>query len=225
MEKVQTVASPQAALSPSVEGKDQPFPPKGETGSETVDEPPSSGLSELLRLVRPERNRIILAGLLATASVLMGLMPFILIYRMSLELVWGQISAETLWPLAWGAALAVILRFVFFGISLLVAHAAAFAFLYELRVRLARTLGDLPLGFFNTHSTGEIKKVLNEDVEKIEIFVAHQLPDLVSAAALPLLTAAYLVSVDWRMTLASLAVFPFAMAAQTWMMHDYQLRW
>lgn len=92
MEKGQTVASPQAVLSPSAEGKDQPFPPKGETGSEAV----SSGLSELLRLVRPERNRIILSGLLATVSVLMGLVPFILIYRMSLELVWGQIGASFL---------------------------------------------------------------------------------------------------------------------------------
>ncbi len=95
MEKVQTALSPQADLSPSVEGKDQPFPPKGEIGSESV----SSGWSELLRLVRPERNRIVLASLLAMASVLMGLVPFILIYRMSLELVWDQLSAETIWPL------------------------------------------------------------------------------------------------------------------------------
>lgn len=224
MQKAQTSGAAGTTVPVLAEDRKHSVQPHQETVPDTA-ETPSSGLGELFRLVRPERNRIALAGFLATASVLMGLVPFILIYWMSIELVSGQISAETVWPLAWGAAAAVILRFVFFGASLLVAHAAAFAFLYDLRVQLVRHLGGLPLGFFNTHSTGEIKKVMNEDVEKIELFIAHQLPDLVSAAALPLLTAAYLVSVDWRMTLASLAVFPFAMAAQTWMMHDYQLRW
>jgi len=214
MEKAQTLEVPDV----SRPAEDTPASPQQA-------EVTSSGLGELLRLVRPERTRIVLAGVLATASVVMGLVPFVLIYWLSLELVAGRVSAETVWPLAWGAATAVVLRFVFFGASLLVSHAAAFAFLYDLRIRLTRTLGGLPLGFFQTHSTGELKKVMNEDVEKIELFVAHQLPDLVSAAALPLLTAAYLVSVDWRMTLASLAVFPFAMLAQTWMMRDHQLVW
>jgi ATP-binding cassette subfamily B protein len=198
-------------------------PDKGRESS--VSDIPPLGFSDLLRLISPERNRLILAGFLAVVSIVLSLVPFVLIYRLTLDLFAGRIEPGTVWTLAWAAAGAVILRFVFFGAALLVSHAAAFAFLYHLRVRLAQALGSLPLGFFSTRTTGELKKVLNEDVEQIELFVAHQIPDLVSAAVLPLLTAAYLFTVDWRMTLVALAVFPFAMLAQTWMMRGTQKRW
>jgi ATP-binding cassette subfamily B protein IrtA len=190
-----------------------------------VSDDPPFAFSDLLRLIRPERNKLLLAGLLAIVSVVLGLVPFVLLYWLTLKLFAGRIEPGTVWTIAWIAAIAVILRFVFFGASLLVSHAAAFAFLYHLRVQLVRVLGSLPLGFFSHHTTGEIKKVMNEDVEQIELFVAHQIPDLVAAAALPVLTAAYLFAVDWRMTLAALAVFPFAMLAQTWMMRGTQQRW
>jgi ATP-binding cassette subfamily B protein len=41
----------------------------------------------------------------------------------------------------------------------------------------------LPLGFLNGTSTGAVKKTLEQNVDKVENFVAHQLPDLVSALA------------------------------------------
>lgn len=208
----------------------KPVPVTLSDSSQEQSQPQVSGVpplvfSDLLRLIAPERNRLLLAGLLAVVSVVLGLVPFVLIYWLTLELFAGRIESGTIWTIAWTAAVAVVLRFVFFGASLLVSHAAAFALLYHLRVQLARVLGSLPLGFFSQRTTGEIKKVLNEDVEQIELFVAHQIPDLVAAAALPLLTAAYLFTVDWRMTLAALAVFPFAMLAQTWMMRGTQQRW
>jgi ATP-binding cassette subfamily B protein IrtA len=192
---------------------------------EVAGEAPPLGFADLLRLVHPERRRLIIAGILATVSVVLGLVPFVLIYRLTLDLFAGRIEPGTVWTIAWTAAAAVVLRFVFLGASLLVSHAVAFAFLYDLRVRFAHTLGGLPLGFFSNRTTGEIKKVLNEDVEQIELFVSHQIPDLVAAAALPLLTAGYLFTVDWRMTLAALAAFPLAMLAQTWMMSGTQKRW
>jgi ATP-binding cassette subfamily B protein len=193
--------------------------------TEPSQEAPPLGFPDLVRLVRPQRGKLIVSGVLSVISVLFSLVPFMLIYWLTLDLFAGRIEPRRIWTLAGIAAVAVILRFVFFGASLLVSHAAAFAFLYDLRVQLARTLGSLPLGFFSQRTTGEIKKVVNEDVEQIELFVAHQLPDLVSAAALPLLTAGYLFTVDWRMTLVSLAVLPLAMAAQTWMMNGTQQRW
>jgi ATP-binding cassette subfamily B protein IrtA len=197
----------------------------GQGEPQAIPDQASLGFSDLLRLVHPQRRKLILSGVLATVSVILGLIPFVLIYWLTLDLFTGRIEPQRIWTLAGIAMVAVVSRFVFFGASLLASHAAAFAFLYDLRVQLARTLGDLPLGFFSQRTTGEIKKVLNEDVEQIELFVAHQLPDLVSAAALPLLTAGYLFTVDWRMTVAALAVFPFALCAQTWMMRGTQQRW
>jgi ATP-binding cassette subfamily B protein len=34
------------------------------------------------------------------------------------------------------------------------------------------------MGFFTGHTIGEVKKTINEDIEKLENFIAHQIPDL-----------------------------------------------
>ena len=71
-------------------------------------------------------------------------------------------------------------------------------------------LARIPSGYFNQVRQGEIKKVLNDDVEKIEGFIAHNLSDTVCAVALPLLTIAALAFVDWR--LALLLVVPIVVS-------------
>lgn len=61
----------------------------------------------------------------------------------------------------------------------LISHIAAFRILYGLRVKLAYHIGRLPLGWLSGTSTGAVKKTLEQNVEKVETFVAHQLPDLI----------------------------------------------
>lgn len=62
-------------------------------------------------------------------------------------------------------------------------HVAAFRILYGLRIRLSEHLGRLSLGYLNGTSTGAIKKIMEQNVEKIENFVAHTIPDLVNVLA------------------------------------------
>ena len=66
------------------------------------------------------------------------------------------------------------------------------------------------MGYFTDKSSGEIKKILSEDVENIELFVAHHLPDVVTGVALPLLTIGYFFIVDWRMGLVALIPLPIS---------------
>jgi ATP-binding cassette subfamily B protein len=87
-------------------------------------------------------------------------------------------------------------------------HIAAFDILYGLRKSLAKHMGGLSMGYFTEKSSGEIKKVLSEDVENIELFVAHHIPDVVAGVALPLLTIGYLFIIDWRMALIALISLP-----------------
>jgi ATP-binding cassette subfamily B protein len=59
-------------------------------------------------------------------------------------------------------------------------HIAAFNILYGLRMGLAKKLTELPLGFHAEHSTGKIRKILEFNVEKVENWIAHALPDYIS---------------------------------------------
>ena len=67
--------------------------------------------------------------------------------------------------------------------SLMASHIAAFRILYGLRIKLAEHIGRLPLGYLNGTSTGAIKKTMEQNIEKIETFIAHTIPDLVNVLA------------------------------------------
>jgi ATP-binding cassette subfamily B protein len=92
-------------------------------------------------------------------------------------------------------------------------HIAAFNILYEIRMELSRKLARLPLGYFSEHASGSIKKIMSEDVERIEHFVAHNIVDFVSGVVTPLVTVVFMFAVDWRMALAAIISIPIALIA------------
>ena len=92
---------------------------------------------------------------------------------------------------------------VAFLLSGILSHIAAFNILYGLRKTITEKVGILPMGYLSHRNSGAFKKIISDDVERIETFVAHQIPDFVKAVALPLLTLGYLFSEDWRLALIS----------------------
>ena len=56
----------------------------------------------------------------------------------------------------------------------------------------------------NERRTGDIKTVLNEDIEKLELFLAHNLPDLVCYLVGPVVIFIYLMTVNIPLALISL---------------------
>lgn len=172
----------------------------------------TAGLRELGRFARPARGRLALAGVLALASGVLELAPFYLVYRAVSALVDGSATQGELYDLALLSAGCVIGRFALIATSTWVAHVAAYEVLYNLRVELSECLARLPLGYFSRRRSGELKKVMADDVERLELFMAHAIPDMAAAFGVWLLTTAWLLSVDWRMALASFALTPIAFA-------------
>lgn len=176
---------------------------------------PKQGLARLMELAGSRARPLAGACALAVLSAAARLAPYFTIYLMvrAIILNWNDLGALDL-PLLWGLALATVGAAVLHGVtgylSMMLAHRAAFDVLYEVRLQLMDKLARIPSGYFSQVRQGEIKKVLNDDVEKIEGFVAHNLSDTVCAVALPLLTIVALAFVDWR--LALLLVVPIVVS-------------
>ena len=180
------------------------------------------GLKRLLKLAGQQRRKLIASCILSVIGTALGLVPFILIYLMVLELFNPVIDQLYVWKLVFWCIVAIILRFAFMGLSGSLSHLAAYSILYDLRIKLGKKLGTLPLGYFKEKNTGDTKTAMNEHVEQIELFIAHNLPDLTAAIVVPIFTAVFLFIVDWRMALATLAVIPVALIAQGLMFKDYK---
>lgn len=177
----------------------------------------SGSITDIFYLARSQKGKLIASSILACFSTVLGLVPFILTYLIVVELFNPPVEQNYIWKLAIISLIAIISRWVILGIGASLSHIAAYNILYDIRVTLAQKLGTLPLGYLDDHQTGELKKVMNEDVEQLEMFIAHGIPEIVGLISTFLLTAGYLFTVDWRMALAAIALVPIAILIQTLM--------
>ena len=180
------------------------------------------GLLRLFQMAEEEKGKLIASCVLTVISTAMRLMPFILIYLMVIELLKPAPDPSLVWQLAGWCVGAVLIAFVTMTLSTMLSHMGAFAILYRARIRIAEKLGALPLGYFDVRSTGEVQTAMHDHVQRIELFLAHHLPDVTAAAAVPILTGIVLFAIDWRMALATIAVIPVALVAQSLIFRDYR---
>lgn len=164
-----------------------------------------SGISYLLELAGKYRLHLALSAVFGVLSALCSFVPYIMVYQTLLFLFEG--NADTGLALRYGiiAASAIVGKFVFSIISGTFSHLGAFNTLYNVRTRISRHIAKVNLGFFTNHTSGEIKKVIIEDVERIEKFLAHQIPDITSALCVPVIVFIYLLTVNVPMAFCLLA--------------------
>ena len=175
-----------------------------------------TGLGRLIEIAGTKRWLLIGAMSLAVITAIVQFVPIIAVYNILIELAKhaiepSMIDKAYIWQ--WGyIALGAFFAFgVLTFVSLMLSHIAAFNILYEIRMQLAQKMVHLPLGFFNRRASGELKKIMSDDVERIELFIAHHIPDIVTAILFPLILAGYMFTVDWRLALVVLAIFAMAL--------------
>jgi ATP-binding cassette, subfamily B, bacterial IrtA/YbtP len=149
--------------------------------------------------------------------------PVIVVYMIIVELAAHAANIELinrgyLVNLGYLSLASVGLFGIFTYASYMLSHVAAFNILYEIRVNIAEKLTKLSLGYFCRKSSGQIKKVMSDDVERIELFVAHHIPDITSAVLFPVIMIGYLFYSDWRLAIAAIIPLPLAVGVHMKMM-------
>lgn len=176
-----------------------------------MDQKPKNGLIRLLQIAGRRRYHLFFSGLLAVLHAGLALVPYILVYHVIQALLQPPLDVERIHQYLLGAILAGVGSYVFLYASGMASHVAAFHILYALRKETAAKLGKLPLGYTTSHTSGALKKVVSDDIERIEAFIAHQIPDFVKGLTLPVVTIVYLFYVDWR--LAAISFVPLLVLA------------
>ncbi|MGD8779160.1 MAG: ABC transporter ATP-binding protein [Ignavibacteria bacterium] len=186
------------------------------------------GISHLIEIAGTKKWWLLASILLAVIATIAQFVPVIAVYLILEELAdhaadIAHLNKDWLYTLGFVCLGAVGLFGILSYASLMFSHIAAFNILYEIRVKIAEKLTKLSMGFFNRKTNGEIKKVMEEDVERIELFVAHHIPDITSAVIFPLLMIGYLFYIDWRLAIASLVPLPISMLMHVKMMNSSDL--
>ncbi|WMD22244.1 ABC transporter ATP-binding protein [Achromobacter seleniivolatilans] len=189
-------------------------------GDDKADPPMDAGRHRFVGLIRHSPGLLGLAVATAILSAALSVAPFWLVYRIAQELYAPQPDMDQVWRLAGWTLAALALRWAAMAVSHTLAHHGAFSIQHRLRLAVARKLGRVPLSFFSARGRGGLRRALTDDVNGLEGFLAHMLPDAVAAVVVPLAALAVLFAVDWRMALAAVAPLPAALAAQALLMRE-----
>ncbi|MBR1938941.1 MAG: ABC transporter ATP-binding protein [Spirochaetales bacterium] len=95
------------------------------------------------------------------------------------------------------------------------AHKAAYTCLTELRLQIIRHLKKLSLGFFQERKIGDLTNIVHHDVEQVEGYLAHGLPEIMSATILPIAVFFIMLWVDYRLALVMIAGIPLMWITKT----------
>ncbi|MDR2786326.1 MAG: ABC transporter ATP-binding protein/permease [Treponema sp.] len=178
-----------------------------------------TGIARLLELAGQKKTLLILSGTLSTISVIILLGPYCSVYVVLSGLLRDAAGLSPLngdemirWAII--GLVSLLAGYVFMYTGGMCSHIAAFRILYGIRVKLTDHIGRLPLGFFDKNASGKIKKIVEIDIEKIELFIAHHLPDLINATAMTLIMIAAMFALNPALALAALVPIIAGFAAQ-----------
>lgn len=156
---------------------------------------------DLLELAGKRKIKLIASCTLSILSAGLSVVPFLLIYLLLLKL-FGP-SSESAWPLVVLLPAVHIATYVVLIYAYDLSHRAAYEILYDVRLELGERMTRLPLGYFDERNTGELETIMNENVERLEFFLAHHLIEIVTTIFVPVFLGVLLFVLDWRMALAS----------------------
>ena len=161
------------------------------------------------------------AIVLSALGGLAGLAPFVFIWLIVRELLsGGDIGAQTqVISYAWWAAGTAVGGVVLYFGALMCSHLAAFRVESNIRKSAMRRIVGMPLGFFDSNTTGRIRKIIDDNASITHSFLAHQLPDMAGTALVPLLAVALIAAFDWRLGLACLVPVFTAMGIMAYTMN------
>ena len=180
-----------------------------------------NNLKFLLKLSGQHKIKLIISAMFSIISTTLSAIPYLLVYSIILELFNREISYNKIQSLVFIAILFIILGVVARILSGIFSHISAFNILYKIRIDLIEHMSKLNMGFFKKNMTGKLKKIINEDVEKLENFISHQIPDLSSAFATPLIFLGIMFYFNWQLSLVLFIPIILGILAQSGMFKNY----
>ena len=131
-------------------------------------------------------------------------MPYFFLYQIISPLTNGQsISLGYVMLRVLGVLLCEIIYSFAYVKGLIFSHISAYNTLKNLRISLQGKLEKQSLGNIQSLGTGRIKKVFTEDIDMIELLLAHAIPEGIANISIPFVIIVLMFVVDFRLGLLS----------------------
>ena len=159
------------------------------------------------------------AAVLMSLGIVAHVIPYYFLYQIIAPLTRGEhIDLGYIMIRVAGVAVCEILFSFLYVQGLSFSHVSAYNTLKNLRVSLQGKLEKQPLGNIQGLGTGRIKKVFTDDIDQIELLLAHAIPEGIANIFIPALIVVLMFIVSWKLGLLSLVPLVVGMISMSMMM-------
>lgn len=143
------------------------------------------------------------------SGIIMNVLPFWFLYQLLRPLLTGEdVGPEYILVRVLAIAVCGVLYAFLYVKGLSLSHNAAYHTLQNLRISLQGKLEGQPLGIIQEKGIGSLKKMFIDDIDSIELLLAHVLPEGLANLAVPLIVFIAMFFADWKLALLSLCSLP-----------------
>lgn len=172
-----------------------------------------------MELAEKRKPLVLLSGVLSSLAAVFSFLPYLAIYWVIREILTVYPSLDLLdggkvSRFAGFAMLGIAGNLLSYFLAIVCSHLAAFGTIYDLKIGFAEHLARIPMGYHLTLGSGKLRKIMEDNIDSIEGFLAHQFPDFVASVTSPVVMVILLLVVDWRLGLASLLGIILAFVAE-----------
>ena len=160
------------------------------------------------RILQPIRRRLIAAAVLAGTGSMLTLVPLAGIAHVASIALDPALAQGGLWPTIIASVACLFLGMALMSLGELAAHLADNRLTHQLRLQAMRRLGQVPLGWFTSRASGEVKQAMQDDINTLHSLTAHFYTTTGRAVGAIAISVIYLFAMDWRLALIAILPFP-----------------
>lgn len=176
------------------------------------------GRAALSEMLRPIRGRLLIGRVLGVLSSIASIAPYVaLVHLGSALLPAGNGTAnnpERVHTIVMWLIGGFLTQLALVAVALLVTHFADLKLCALLRNGIIDRVARAPLSWFDHHSSGRVRKAVQDDTKAMHTLVAHAPVEEMIAVTTPLALAAYAFVIDWRLGLLAIASVPLYLLIQ-----------
>ncbi|MBR4179555.1 MAG: ABC transporter ATP-binding protein [Treponema sp.] len=161
----------------------------------------------------------VIASFLTTLGIIANVVPYFILYQLIVPITQNQLPDFKFVAVRVAAIFVCLALYaVLYSRGLAFSHISAYNTLKNIRISLKSKLENQPLGNIKELGTGQIKRVFTDDIDQIELLLAHAIPEGIANITVPVVVIIAMFFVDWRLALLTLATVPLGILAMSMMM-------
>lgn len=163
-------------------------------------------IKDIISYSEIKKGQLVGGILFVSLGMLLSICPILVIYKVIKSLfLFGKLEQSTIQFCIYGLV-AVVLAYCLTYIGSILCHKFSYVLIANLKKKILFHIGNLPLGFFTGDNKSKIRQVLGSDMNQIEGYFSHQLPNLISTLTLILAMIIVMLKINLILGLTTLLI-------------------